>query len=145
MPASSFDGANEGNERRTGGRTGEVSALGTQEEVHPSVKLRMEVDVLALQDGEAGGERERRGPTRPCLSDVILTEEDGDLSDGDGALRGIRRGEGEGEGEGSEEEQREEAEEEGSDFMIAKVRTQEFDIAFNCFKLERKTQSQEGH
>ena len=56
-----------------------MSAHGTQE-VRPSVKPRMEVDVLALRDRERD-ERANAPAPAPCL-DVILTEEDGDLSGG---------------------------------------------------------------
>ena len=63
-----------------------MSALGTQEEVRPSVrpsvKPRMEVDVLALRDRERDERANAPAPApAPCL-DVILTEEDGDLSGG---------------------------------------------------------------
>lgn len=80
LSAFLFDGANEGNERRTSGPSVRTRHAGGSPTVRPSVKPRMEVDVLALRDRERD-ERANAPAPAPCL-DVILTEEDGDLSGG---------------------------------------------------------------
>ena len=74
-----FDGANQGNEQRTSGPSvRSPHSARRRKSIRPSVKPRMEVDVLALRDR---GRDERANAPAPCL-DVILTEEDGDLCGG---------------------------------------------------------------